>query len=169
MKKTSLILLVAALLIVGGCHKKQYLPETENDKIYTTVGGEEKLNSEGIGYRISVPEKGFRYEKDFEDGNLEEKWEYIKNDDVQIKVTTYKNSDEVTAGSKFLKENDDYIFEDLMGYPVCGTELDGDTIWFSLHQSGNSVYIVSWEYPKNTEDSLKKELLDIAETFKLSE
>lgn len=169
MKKTTLFLLVTSLLIASGCHKKQYLPEAENDKIYTTVGGKEKLESGGIGYTISVPEKSFRYEKDFEDGNLEEKWEYNKKDDVQIKVTTYKDSDEATARRKFLKENDDYIFEDLMGYPVCGTELDGDTIWFSLHQSGNSVYIVSWEYPKNTEDSLKKELSDIAETFKLSE
>ena len=145
--------------------RKRYIPEAQNDKIITSVG----ISHSGEGYTINIPGKGYRYERDFDDGGFEEKWEYTKRDNVQIKVTTYKNTDETTARGRFLRENDDYIFEDLMGYPACGIELDGDTLWFNVHQSGGNVYIVSWEYPKNASDELKTELSKIAESFKIVE
>ena len=170
MKKIILILLVITISTITGCQigkKNIYLPEANNDKSFSIVSGNENTH-QGEGYILTLPDKKYRYEKDYDDGNLEEKWDYIKKDDVEIKVTTYKNSDEITARSKFLRENDDYIFEDLMGYSICGTELDGDTLWFRMHQSGTTVYIISWEYPKNTKDSLKKELSGIADTFKLT-
>lgn len=100
---------------------------------------------------------------------MEEKWEYTKKDDVEIKVSTYKNSDEISARTKFLKEYEDYIFEDLLGYSICGQELDGDTLWFNLHVADKTVYIVSWEYPKNTKDDLKTKLANIASTFHVVE
>ena len=138
MKKLALFLLITVLLMISGCNdnnqKNIYLPEAENDKMYVTVGGEKDLHN-GEGYTIAVPDD-YRCEKEFDDGALEEKWEYIGKDDVEIKVTTYKNSDEMSARSRFLKDNEDYIFEDLMGYPLCGQELDGDTLWFDLHVSG---------------------------------
>ena len=43
MKKITLILLMITLLMLTGCKdnkKNLYLPEAENDKIYTTIGGE---------------------------------------------------------------------------------------------------------------------------------
>ena len=167
MKKRSLILMAAVVFMFSGCKGEKrnlYLPEVKNDKVYTTVGGENEKH-QGTGYTIAVPKQDYRYEKDFDDGNIEEKWEYRKRDDVEIKVTTYKNSDEISARSRFLRDNNDYIFEDLTAYPLCGTERDGDSLWFDLHESGGNVYIVSWEYPKNTDESLQKELADIAETF----
>ena len=167
MKKTGLILMTAVILMLSGCKDNRnnaYLPDAENDKVFTIVGVENRKHN-GQGYSINVPEKSYRYEKDYDDGNLEEKWEYRKRDDVEIKVTTYKNSDEISARSKFLRDNDDYIFEDMAAYPLCGTERDGDTLWFDVHESGGNVYIVSWEYPKNTDESLKNELADIAATF----
>ena len=46
MKKLSLILIVVALLATAGCRdineKNLYLPETGNDKTYTTIGGGEE-------------------------------------------------------------------------------------------------------------------------------
>lgn len=165
MKKIIVCAIIVALTGCGNANRKQYLPEAQNDKIITSVG----ISHRGDGYTIDIPEKDYRYERDFDDGGFEEKWEYKKRDDVQIKVTSYKNTDETTARARFLRENKDYIFEDLMGYSVCGTELDGDTLWFNLHQSGENVYIVSWEYPKNTDDQLKMELSAIVETFKLAE
>ena len=69
----------------------------------------------------------------------------------------------------FLRDNNDYVFEDLTGYPLCGTEFDGDVLWFNLHQVGSTVYIVSWEYPKNTSDELKDELENIAQTVSYTE
>ena len=172
MKRITLILVIIALMMITGCkddkQKNLYLPEAKNDKIYTTIGGEDEMH-QGEGYTLTVPTKNYRYEKDNDDGNLEEKWSYTKKDDVEVKVTTYKNSNELSARSKFLKDNEDYIFEDLMGYSLCGTEPDGDILWFNLHVSGETVYIVSWEYPKNTKEDLKTELANIAGTFKFAE
>ncbi|MBR3996081.1 MAG: hypothetical protein IKI97_12475 [Clostridia bacterium] len=171
MKKVTLILLMITLLMLTGCKdnkKNLYLPEAKNDKVYTTIGGKDETH-QGEGYTLTVPSKNYRYEKDYDDGALEEKWDYTKKDDVEIKVTTYKNSDEISARSKFLTDYKDYIFEDLLGYSLCGQELDGDTLWFNLHVSDKTVYIVSWEYPKNTKDDLKTELANIASTFQLAE
>ena len=112
MKKITLILLMITLLMITGCkdnkQKNLYLPEAKNDKVFTTVGGERKPHK-GEGYIITIPSKDYRYEKEYDDGALEEKWEYTKKDDVEIKVTTYKNSDEISARTKFLKEYDEYI------------------------------------------------------------
>ena len=169
MKKITLILLMITLLMITGCKdnkKNLYLPEAKNDKIYTTIGGENETH-QGDGYTITVPTKNYRYEKDYDDGALEEKWEYTKKDDVKIKVTTYKNSDEISARTKFIKDYDEYIFEDLLGQSLCGQELDGDTLWFNIHISGETVYIVSWEFTKNTKDDLKTELENMASTFQI--
>ena len=172
MKKITLILLMITLLMITGCkdnkQKNLYLPEAKNDKVFTTVGGERKPHK-GEGYIITIPSKDYRYEKEYDDGALEEKWEYTKKDDVEIKVTTYKNSDEISARTKFLKEYDEYIFEDLLGQSLCGQELDGDTFWFNIHISGETVYIVSWEFPKNTKDDLETELANMASTFQVIE
>ena len=172
MKKITLILLMITLLMITGCkddkQKNLYLPEAKNDKVFTTVGGENEPHK-GEGYTITIPSKDYRYEKEYDDGALEEKWEYTKKDDVEIKVTTYKNSDEISARTKFLKEYDEYIFEDLLGQSLCGQEFDGDTLWFNIHISGETVYIVSWEFPKNTSEDLQKELSNIAGTFALAE
>ena len=172
MKKITLILFATMLVLICGCEdydrRDIYLPEAENDKVFTSVGGENEIH-EGEGYVITIPSKDYRYEKDYDDGALEEKWEYTKKDDVEIKVTTYKNSDEISARSRFLREYDDYIFEDLTGYSLCGQELDGDTLWFDLHISGETVYIVSWEYPRNTSEELQQELSGIAGSFVLAE
>ena len=65
-------------------------------------------------------------------------------------------------------KNDDFVFEDLMGYSICGMEADEDTLWFNIHTSGEDVYIVSWEYTKNAGEHIKNELSQIAQTFKLS-
>lgn len=171
MKRVIFIISMIAIITMSGCtwgQKHLYTPEATNDKTYTTVGMDEKTYH-GDGYAITIPEKIYLYEKDYDDGNMEEKWEYTKKDDVEIKVTTYKNTDEITARGKFLRENNDYIFEDLTGYSLCGMEPDGDTLWFNLHIKDDIVYIVSWEYPHNTKDDLKRELADIAATFELTE
>ncbi len=169
MRKIAIIMLMIALTMVTGCNdnrKDLYLPKAKNDKIYSSVGSDKH---QGEGYTLTVPQKNYRYEKDYDDGNLEETWDYTKKDDVEIKVATYKNSDQTTVRSRFLRDNDDYIFEDLTGNSLCGTEPDGDTLWFRIHEADGTVYIISWKYPKNTKEDLQKELSDIADTFKLEE
>jgi len=177
MKKAISFILAIIILTLPGCgeNKYKYLPEAKNDKTYVTIGGEKEKAYQnkagfhrGEGYTVTVPIEDFSYEKDYDDGILEEKWEHKKLDDVELKITTYKNTDELTARSKFLKDNGDYIFEDLTGYSLCGIEDDGDTLWFNLYTSDETVYIISWEYKKNTSEETKKELADAAQTFRLS-
>ncbi len=168
MKKFIAILMTLLLIPICGCsnnEKKPYLPKAENDKMFITT---ESKQHKGDGYTINISDKVYNYEQDFEDSFLEESWERKNIDDVKISVTSYKNTDEITARGIFLRENDDYIFEDLMGYSICGMEADGDTLWFNIHVSEKDVYIVSWEYPKNAKESIKKELSHIAQTFKVS-
>lgn len=166
MKKRIGMFLLLTVLLFSGCQKSKYLPEAKNDIIYTTVGGASV--HVGEGYTMTIPEH-YAYEKEYDDGALEETWEHIKKDDVELKVTTYKNADEISARSRFLKDNEDYIFEDLMGYSLCGQDFDGDTLWFHLHVAGETVYIISWKYPKNTSEALQKELEDFAATFTLAD
>ena len=74
MKKITLILLMITLLMITGCKdnkKNLYLPEAKNDKIYTTIGGEDETH-QGESYTITVPTKNYRYEKDYDDGALDE-------------------------------------------------------------------------------------------------
>ena len=56
-----------------------------------------------------------------------------------------------------------------MGETIYGMELDGDTLWFRMYESTGKVYIVSWEYPKNTSEELQKDLADITGTFTVAE
>lgn len=173
MKKATLILFVLTLLFVCGCarnyRKNLYLPEVKNDKIYAVAGEQQEQQSQQTqGYTITVPKDNYRYEKDYDDGNLEEKWEYTKRDDVEIKVTTYENMDEMSAREAFLRDNNDYIFEDMTNYPLCGIESNGDVLWFNVYSSDSATYVVSWEFPKNTSMELQKELADISNTFALA-
>lgn len=177
MKRFFSFILAIIIFILPGCreNKSKYLPEAKKDKIYTTIGEKKEKAYQtkagihrGEGYTVTVPVESYRYEKDYDDGALEEKWEHKKLDDVELKITTYKNSDELTARSRFLRDNEDYIFEDLMGYSLCGQEPDGDILWFNLQVSGETVYIISWEYKKNTSEEIKKELADAAQTFRLA-
>lgn len=157
MKKIILLLFTLFFILLAGCNKNQI---TESNVSYS-----ETKAYQGAGYSITVPDGFYRFEKDYDDGNLEEKWEHLKYDDVDIKVTTYKNIDEATALNRFLSDNDDFIFEDLTGSPICGTEPDGDTLWFTLYKSDTNVYVVSWEYPKYVDESIKKELSEISQSF----
>ena len=187
MKKALLIsLLFALVLTMAGCRDKSpgiiggadgptdilVTEGSDGEEVnltVTTQDGKEPVPAKlykGDGYLIYIPKDGYRYEKDYDDGVLEEKWESIKRDDIDIQVTTYKNTDALSAQGRFLRENEDYIFEDLMGFSTCGMEPDGDTLWFNLHEANGSTYIVSWEYPKNTAESTKSELSEIAKTFK---
>lgn len=169
MKKFFIVSIIVSLILLCGCskyEKKLYLPEAKNDKLFAVTTEVETYK--GAGYTINISDKFYRHEKDFEKGYLEECWERKKSDDAKITVTTYKNTDEITARGIFLRENDDYVFEDLMGYSICGIEADGDSLWFNIHTSGEDVYIVSWEYSKNAGENIKEELSGIAQTFKIS-
>lgn len=162
MKKVLVLSFIISFALFLGCkgkvNDKAYLPEAKNDKVYTEVGT-------GEDYIIDIPSDDYLYEKVHTNGATEEKWVHIKSDGAQIKVITYVNSDELSARGKFLKDNEDYIFEDLTGYSLCGQKNNGDTLWFNLYNMGETVYIVSWQYPKNAGEDLQNELANIAGTF----
>ncbi len=167
MKRLTLILIMIILLIIPGCKdnkKNIYFPEAKNDRIYTAIGGNNGVH-QGDGYTLVFTSKDYSYEKEYDDGNLEEKWEHTKKDDVEVKVTTYKNKDEITARKKFLKDNDEYVFEDLTHSEPCGKNSEGDLLWFRVIPTKDDVFIISWECSNNYDDEVKKELWRIYETF----
>lgn len=185
MRKLFLLVLACSLFLCS-CGKQLYLPEAQNDYTFGVIGGAdgptsiivgepsdvlENLKTKihvGEGYTIEIPEKGWEYEKEYDDGVLEEAWEYAKNDHAEFKVWTYKNSTEPKARSAFLRENEDFVYEDLMGYPLCGFEKDGlDVLWFHLYEQDGDVYIVSWEYSAAASDDSSILLSAIANSFTL--
>lgn len=183
MKKVLLALTLLSLLLCA-CGEKR-LSQSQNGESNEIIGGADGPTSiivgnsedilkeiatqeyQGDGYVINIPAEGFRYEKEFDDGVLEETWESTENDHAELKVSTYKNTSSETAQAAFLKEHDDFIFEDLMGSPLCGFEADGnDVLWFHLHEKNENVYIVSWEYSALASDNSSKILAALANTFR---
>ena len=169
-KLVSVIVSISILLAISGCgvHRKElYLPEANNDKLYVTLA-DGKIHK-GDGYSITIPDKKYRYESEFDDGRMEESWERINEDDAEIKVTIYKNSDAFTAINQFAKEHEEYIYEDLVGGPLYGASADGDVIWFHQYENEGTIYIVSREHPKNASEELQKELATIVKSFTFAE
>ncbi len=121
----------------------------------------------GNGFSIYIPDDEFKKGMDFDDGILEDYWESKANEDAEIHVSVYSGVTSEKAQEHFLKENDDYIFEDLVGMPLCGQEKDGDTLWFFVSSNENNTYIVSWKYPASVADTLGARLAKIAETFQV--
>ena len=67
MKQFFYILLAVSMVAFTGCQRKsKYVPEAQNDKVYTSVGTDKGY--QGDGYTIRIPDKHYRYEKDYEDG-----------------------------------------------------------------------------------------------------
>jgi len=175
MKRLTLYVVLAALLVsLAGCAKKnEFLPEAQNDHTFTTVGGMTVPTTDwmaypGNGYHISAPPSGFRYETDFDDGAFEETWEAIADDDACVKVTMYRNVDETTARGMFLREHEDYMFEDL-GETQYGEAHDGDSLCFRVYPTEGGVYILSWEYTSRTSDDTIAILNTIANSFTLKQ
>jgi predicted small lipoprotein YifL len=174
MKRLTIYFVLAAMLVsLTGCGKKhEFLPDARNDYTYRTVGEMTVPTTDwvaypGNGYHISTPPSGFYYETDFDDGAFEESWDVIADDDACVKVTMYQNMDETDARGMFLREHEEYMFEDL-GETQYGSEHDGDSLCFRVYPTENSVYILSWEYTSRTSDDTIAILNTIANSFALT-
>ena len=130
----------------------------------------------GQGYSLYIPEEGWRHEKDLDDGAAEDTWESILNGEVELEVRQYPASPDRTPDAvkaAFVKGRD-YVFEDLMGGglgdPLAGVDEDGDFLSFMAAQSGDgTVYVISWEYPREAAEGFGTRLAQIANTFQLME
>ncbi|MDD4688474.1 MAG: hypothetical protein PHE51_01855 [Eubacteriales bacterium] len=187
MKKTIVAMIICTLLLTA-CNK--LLPptpesqkvdgepnntvtnqEVKKDITFLVEGQEEIVSTvlhKGDGYSIYIPAEGYRYEKENSDGALVEEWDSELNDDVSLEIYTYKNKALSDAQSEFLKENDDYIFEDINASPAMGKESDGDYIMYKAYENEGNTYIVAWEYPKEAAEGFGARLSQIADTFELS-
>lgn len=122
MKKLTLILVVLACLTITGCKdnnpKNLYLPEAKNDKIYTTVGGEneddEKSKSEFClisedtiielnSDLLKLQMKPIRVENGSGDGF---KWTDKKYDNIEIKALISEDNRSII--NKISTESDAY-------------------------------------------------------------
>ena len=184
MKKKILVVISLFALFISGCGSRGNDGKTGNEELKGNIyisERDEKSEIEfegeetpavsslytGNGYSIYIPDDEFRKGMDFDDGVLEDYWESRANEDVEIHVSTYGGVTPEKAQKHFLKENDDYIFEDLTGKYICGQEKDGDTLWFFVETNENNTYIVSWEYPKSAEDAFSAKLAKVAYTFQV--
>ena len=130
----------------------------------------------GQGYSIYIPEEGWRYEKDLDDGVAEDTWESILNGEVELEVRQYPASPDRTPDAvkaAFVKGRD-YVFEDLMGGglgdPLAGVDEDGDFLSFMTAEGADgTVYVISWEYPAEAAEGFGARLAQIANTFQLME
>lgn len=130
----------------------------------------------GQGYSLYIPEEGWRYEKDLDDGVAEDTWESILNGEVELEVRQYPASPDRTPDAvkaAFVKGRD-YVFEDLMGGslgdPLTGTDEDGDFLSFmTVEGADGTVYVISWEYPAEAAEGFGARLAQIANTFQLME
>ena len=101
MKKITLILLMTTLLMITGCKdnkKDLYLPKAKNDKVYTTIGGEDKKKTQAETEFCLISENAFielnsdmanisMVPINFEQGSGDGfKWTENKYADIQIKA-----------------------------------------------------------------------------------
>lgn len=59
MKKLTLFLLIMAMFTITGCKdnkKDLHLPKAKNDKVYTTIGGENETH-QSESFAITIPAK----------------------------------------------------------------------------------------------------------------
>ena len=126
----------------------------------------------GAGYVIYIPDEGWRFEREIDDGVTEERWESIYNGDVELTVYTYPAypgaSAEMTKLA-FLRDSG-HVLEDGMGGapgdPLVGKETDGDYLCFVAAEGYEGVtYIVAWEYPAEAAEGFGARLRVIADTF----
>ena len=130
----------------------------------------------GQGYSLYIPEEGWRYEKDLDDGVAEDTWESILNGEVELEVRQYPASPDrgLEAVKAAFVKGRDYVFEDLMGGglgdPLAGVDEDGDFLSFMTAEGADgTVYVISWEYPAEAAEGFGARLAQIANTFQLME
>ena len=206
MKKTALIVALAALLLPGCGGTKapaekppapesqlpaaeQTAPAGDRNPTAAELGREERTVLEvsvegeteevpaalfiGQGYSLYIPEEGWRYEKDVDDGVAEDIWESTLNDEAELEVRHYPDAAPDAVKADFAKACG-YVFEDLvgggLGDPLTGVDEDGDILRFMAAEgSGGTVYVISWEYPAEAAEGFGARLAQIANTFRVME
>lgn len=123
---------------------------------------------QGQGYTISIPDSGWRLERDVDDGVFEDTWESTVSDDVELQVSRYEGKTAAAARDAFVRDHDDYRFDDLTGDLVTGSERDGDVLVFFTRETGGTTYLVSWQYPAYAAEGFGSRLRQIADTFQLT-
>ena len=128
------------------------------------------------GYSIYIPDEGWKLETDHDDDGAawEDQWESTVNDDVELAVRCYAGVTAAEAKERFVRDEDDYVFEDLLGGdlgdPLTGTDPeDGDALSFMAAEKDGNTYVVYWKYPAEAAEGFGARLPVIAETFRLME
>ena len=140
---------------------QEFRVEGQQEQVAVTV-------HQGSGYTISIPADGWRLERDADDGAYEETWESTVNDDVELQVSRYEGRSAAEARTAFIRDHDDYRFDDPAGSLVTGQERDGDVLAFFSHEQDGVAYIVSWQYPAYAAEGFGARLRQMAETFQLT-
>lgn len=126
------------------------------------------------GYSIYIPDGGWHLETDHNDDGAvwEDTWESTFNDDVELGVRCYAGVTAEEARDRFLRDEDDYLFEDLMGGalgdPLTGVDTeDNDVLGFMTAEKDGNVYVVYWKYPSEAAEGFGARLPVVADTFRV--
>ena len=149
MKKLTLFMMVIALLAIAGCKdskKELYLPEAKNDKIYTTIGEDDKYQTE---FCLISPKTIIELNLDIKKLNMQPvsveygsgdgfKWTENKYEDVLIKALISDNNKEIINRITTTSSN----YETVRGIKV------GDSV-----SKLTNTYKDNLEYSESTEKS----------------
>ena len=185
MKQVLLVFLVCSLLLCA-CGKNLILPEAKNDYTIGIIGGADGPTAiivgeqrdvlkdlptkthQGDGYVIEIPEKGWLYDKELDDGAVEESWTPVGNEHAELTIRTYALP-LIESRRLCMEENEDYMCEDLMGETICGFDKEdgGMILWFRCFEDEGKTYYLSWEYSALASDNSAQIMSALSETFQL--
>ena len=126
----------------------------------------------GRGYSVYIPDAGWKKERERERLASVDVWESTLDDEVEFAVYHYGRLSMEEAVTSFLKEQDDYVFQELLlkdseaKEPLEGVDEDGDVLKFLPRAGKEGVYIVSWSY-RNAFGAAASQAERIAGTFVL--
>ena len=175
--KRVLLLLVAVTLLCS-CGKSDFsygVIGGADGPTAIIVGGEDDVLKDlptkahqGDGYVIEIPEKGWLYDQELDDGAVEESWTPVGNEHAELTIRTYALP-LIESRRLFMEENEDYIFEDLMGETICGFDKEdgGRVLWFRCFEAEGKTYYLSWEYSALASDNSARIMSALSETFQL--
>lgn len=187
MKKRGLLPLALTVLLLTACggedaggassREPEQTGRAANTELVLTVEGQTETVSAvlyvGSGYSIYIPEEGWQLEQDTEDGISVDCWESTANDDVELRVLHFPGWDLRSAMNRLAMDEEDYVFENLMGGTwgdsLMGLDDDGDALCFMGTESGDAAYLVVWAYPAESAEGFGPRLAQIAGTFALKE
>lgn len=120
---------------------------------------------EGDGYSLYVPSEGLR-ENNAETGEegLIAEWD-DDTQDTSLQIIKYSDLTAEDAAEEYQAEMGDYSFARRENIFTGETEDGSSYREFTVYQSTDAAYVITWDFPSDEEEGFSERLARIAETF----